>query len=150
MAVQPIQQDYSFKGFQAPIVQFHEPSHVYAATVEMAAPSVYTILDFTQAVSEKISWQGAFQIERDGAVSALRFITKNILSVVIERGTTVDWLNNYLSLPLAEPITVKAGQQLYVSFAYRAGGSIPSLQASIKVGDETILINDVQLETTTA
>tara|TARA_R110001599_G_scaffold171353_1_gene362154 strand:- start:146720 stop:147640 length:921 start_codon:yes stop_codon:yes gene_type:complete len=150
MAVQPMQQDYSFEGYQAPIVQFHEPSYLYAGTVEMAAPSVYTILDFTQAVSEKIVWQGAFNIERDGAVNALRFVTKNILSVVMERGTTIDWLNHYLSLPLADPITVKAGDQLYVSFSYRAGGSISSLQASIKAGDQHILIDNVQLETATA
>lgn len=150
MAVQPMQQEYSFEGYCAPIVQFHEPSNSYPGTVEMARPSVYTILDFTQNVSENIAWQGEFQIEQDGVVNALRFVTKNVLSVVLERATTIDWLNHYLSLPLAEPVTVKAGQQLYVSFAYRAGGSIPSLQASIKVGDQTIFISEVQLETASA
>lgn len=150
MAVQPMQQEYSFEGYCAPIVQFHEPFQSYAGTVEMARPSVYTILDFTQSVAENIAWQGAFQIECDGVVNALRFVTKNVLSVVVERASTIDWLNHYLSLPLAEPVSVKAGQLLYVSFAYRTGGSIPSLQASIKVGDQTILINDVQLETASA
>jgi protein arginine N-methyltransferase 1 len=150
MAVQPLQQDYSFKGYYAPIVQFHDPSHLHEGTVDMAAPSVYTILDFTQPVAEEISWQGAFDIERDGTVNALRFITKNILSVVMEQSTTIDWLNHYLSLPLAEAVNVKAGDRLYVRFSYRAGGSIPSLQASIKVGDEQILIGDVQLETAAA
>jgi predicted RNA methylase len=150
MAVQPLQQDYSFNGYYAPIVQFHYPSHLHAGTTEMAAPNVYTVLDFTQPVSEEISWQGAFDIERDGIVNALRFITKNVLSVVIERSTTIDWFNQYLSLPLAESINVKAGDRLYVRFSYRAGGSIPSLQASIKAGDTQILIDQVQVETSAA
>ncbi|HWT72536.1 MAG TPA: methyltransferase domain-containing protein [Oxalicibacterium sp.] len=150
MAVQPLQQDYSFKGFYAPIVQFHDPSHLHADTVEMAAPSVYTVLDFTQPVAEEISWQGAFNIERDGTVNALRFVTKNVLSVVMEQSTTIDWLNHYLSLPLTEPVNVKTGDRLYVRFTYRAGGSIPSLQASMKAGDQQILIDQAQVETTAA
>lgn len=150
MAVQPMQQDYSFHGYCAPIVQFHEPSHLHAGTVEMARPSVYTILDFTQPVSEDIAWQGTFDIEQDGIVNALRFVTKNVLSVVMERAGTIDWLNHYLSLPLAEPITVKKGEQLYVRLAYRAGGSIAALQASIQAGNKNILINDIQMETTAA
>ena len=38
-----------------------------------------------------------------------------------------------MTLPLYRPVEVKAGDLLRISFAYRAGGSIPSLQASIKV-----------------
>lgn len=150
MAVQPLQQDYSFKGYYAPIVQFLDPSHPHVGTIEMAAPSVYTVLDFTQSVSEEISWQGAFDIERDGTVNALRFITKNILAVVMEQSTTIDWLNHYLSLPLPEPINVKVGDRLYVQFSYRAGGSIPSLQASIKAGDTSILIDKRYVEAAAA
>jgi hypothetical protein len=36
-----------------------------------------------------------------------------------------------MSLPLAQPLRVEAGDVVRVSFRYRAGGSIPSLQASI-------------------
>jgi len=32
-------------------------------------------------------------VEADGKVNALRFITKNILTVVSERDTTIDWLS---------------------------------------------------------
>jgi hypothetical protein len=38
-----------------------------------------------------------------------------------------------MTLPLYEPVDVKAGELLRLSFAYRAGGSIPSLQASVRV-----------------
>lgn len=146
MAVQPLQQDYCFAGFNAPIVQFQEPSHVQGGTIELAHPSVYTVLDFTQAVVADIAWQGTFTIECAGNVNALRFVTKNVLAVVMEQSATIDWLNHYLVLPLGEPVAVKAGDQLHVGFSYRAGGSIPSLQAAIRADHEQIRVNEVRAE----
>jgi hypothetical protein len=64
-------------------------------------------------------------------MNALRFITKNVLSIIEDRGTTIDWLNHYMMLPLARPLDVQAGDVVQISFAYRCGGSIPSLEASI-------------------
>ncbi len=131
MAAQPLQQEYDFEGFYAPIVQFQETNVVFPGTVELAQPAVYSILDFSQPVDTSIAWEGHFVIEKAGTLNAMRFITKNILAVVQERATTIDWLNHYMVLPLEEPVQVAAGDLLQVSFQYRAGGSIPSLQASI-------------------
>ena len=72
MAVQPLQQDYCFEGYNAPIVQFQEPTFIQPGSVELAQPSVYSMLDFTQAVSAQIAWQGVFTIEHEGTVNALR------------------------------------------------------------------------------
>jgi hypothetical protein len=71
-------------------------------------------------------------MEQGGRLNALRFITKNVLSIIEERGTTIDWLNHYRLLPLATPLDVQPGDVVQVSFAYRAGGSIPSLEASLR------------------
>lgn len=131
MAAQPMQQEYDFEGFHAPIVQFQQPGIGQPGTVEMAQPAVYSVIDFTQPNDTSYSWEGKFVIDRDGTVSAIRFITKTILSVVQERATTIDWLNHFMSLPLDQPVAVKAGDVLQVGFAYRAGGSIPSLQARL-------------------
>ncbi|MGO4476217.1 methyltransferase domain-containing protein [Massilia sp. 2TAF26] len=132
MAVQPLQQEYDFEGFQAPIVQFQATNAVYPGTVELAQPAVYSILDFKQPVDSLIAWEGRFQVEKAGRLNALRFITKNVLYIIEEQGTTVDWLNHYMMLPLARPLDVRAGDVVQVSFAYRCGGSIPSLEASIR------------------
>ncbi len=132
MAVQPLQQDYSFAGFHAPIVQFQEPSVFWPATSELAQPAVYSVLDFTQPTDTGIRWEGTFTMEQGGAVNAMRFITKNILAVLMTQSTTIDWLNHYLVLPLADSVMVQAGDQLHVSFQYRAGGSIASLQAALR------------------
>ncbi len=133
MAVQPLQLEYDFEGFYAPIVQFQENNVISPGTLELAQPAVYSIIDFAQPTDLTFGFDGQFQIERSGTVNALRFVTKNILAVVSERSTTIDWLNHYMSLPLATPLAVKAGEVLRVGFQYRAGGSIPSLQAALQV-----------------
>jgi protein arginine N-methyltransferase 1 len=132
MAVQPLQQEYDFEGFYAPIVQFQETTVIYPGTVELAAPAVYSILDFSQPTDTHIAWQGRFLVEKSGTLNALRFVTKNVLAVVQEQASTIDWLNHYMTLPLANPLAVRAGDVLQVSFQYRCGGSIPSLQAAMQ------------------
>lgn len=132
MAVQPLQQDYAFHGYYAPIVQFQDTTVAYPGTVELAQPAVYSVLDFAAPVDSLIAWRGSFTVEQDGTLNALRFVTKNVLSIVQERGATIDWLNHYMTLPLAKALDVVAGDVVEVAFQYRAGASIPSLQASIR------------------
>lgn len=132
MAVQPLQKDYNFEGYVAPIIQFEETTVFQSGTVQLGQPVIYSVLDFTTAVDPMIGFDGQLLIEQAGELNALRFITKNVLSVVQERGSTIDWLNHYMCLPLAQPLRVEAGDIVQVSFRYRAGGSIPSLQASIR------------------
>ncbi|HEY8158762.1 MAG TPA: methyltransferase domain-containing protein [Methylobacter sp.] len=131
MAVQPLRQDYDFFGFHAPIIQFQREPVVQQGATQLADPEVYSILDFTEPVSREIQWEGAFTLESDGVVNALRFITKNILAVVPEQSTTIDWVVDYLVLPLSEPVEVKAGDVLKVAFRYFAGGSLRSLERGI-------------------
>lgn len=133
MAVQPMQVEYDFEGFYAPIVQFHETNVIHPGTVALAQPAVYSIMDFSQPTDPQIAWEGEFVAERSGTFNSLRFITKNILAVVQEEGSTIDWLNHYMSLPVPTPVAVKAGDVLQVSFSYRAGGSLPSLEATMRV-----------------
>jgi len=133
MAVQPLQQAYDFAGYHAPIVQFQEPTAIHPGTLELAPPEVYSILDFGQVADADIKWDGSFAIAQGGTVNALRFITKNVLAVLVQQAATIDWLNHYMVLPLAKPLEVNAGDLLHVRFQYRAGASIPSLQHAIHV-----------------
>jgi hypothetical protein len=75
---------------------------------------------------------GNFILEADGTVNALRFITKNILSLDAVHSSTIDWLIDYLVLPLQHPVTAKAGDEIQVSFNHLAGGSIRSLEINIR------------------
>jgi type I protein arginine methyltransferase len=133
MAVQPLQQTYDFFGFQAPIMQFQRVGAVHEGSRELAEPAVYSVLDFDDAVSRDIAWEGCFMMEADATVNALRFVTKNILAVLGRQGDTVDWLNDYLVLPLEAPVGVKAGDMLQVAFSYQAGASLQSLARTLRV-----------------
>lgn len=132
MAAQPIEQEYDFEGFHAPIVQFQETGVIYPGTVELGQPAVYSLIDFNQPVDNVFAWEGGIVAEKSGLLNAMRFITKNVLAIVQEESTTIDWLNHYMTLPLAQPVRVEAGDLVHVAFQYRAGGSIPSLQASLR------------------
>jgi type I protein arginine methyltransferase len=132
MAVQPLQQAYSFFGYQAPIVQFQAHATSYPGTVELAAPAVYKVLDFAQENDTRIVWEGRLTIQRSGHLNAMRFVTKNVLAVLMGQGTTIDWLNHYMIVPMDVPVDVTAGDRIDIRFEYRAGGTIPSLQHSIQ------------------
>lgn len=133
MAVQPLQQRYDFLGFQAPIIQFQLPGAFSSDTLELAQPALYKIIDFAQENERQITWSGQLTIEQNGRLSALRFITKNILAILMEDSSTIDWLNHYMALPLAMPFEVSVGDIVDISFAYRTGASIESLQNSMQV-----------------
>lgn len=147
MAAQPIQQEYDFEGFYAPIVQFQQTDVIYPGTEQLAQPFVYSIMDFSQPVDTLVAYQGKFTVEKNGYLNAMRFITKNVLAIVPEQNGTIDWLNHYMTLPLATPMDVFAGDELQVSFAYRAGGSIPSLQASLEVRRADVVVAESELAT---
>lgn len=131
MGVQPLQQNYRFMGFHAPIIQFQLPGGIHTDTMEFAPPQVYSTLDFMQPVSEEFNWEGVFTLEQAGQVNALRFVTKSILSISTSDNSFIEWQNHYLILPLADPVQAKAGALLHIGFNYRAGGSITHLQNSI-------------------
>lgn len=132
MAVQPLQQDFHFNGYYAPIIQFQRMQIEHPETVEMAAPEAYSILDFNQPTSREIAWEGSFKMEHDGTVNALRFLTKNVLAIDDQNARTIDWVIDYLVLPLGQPVAVRAGDELQVSFRYLTGNSIQSLEKNMR------------------
>lgn len=131
MAVQPVQQNHHFHGYYAPIVQFQDVARPAEHTVELAQPALYSVMDFNETVSTHVRWAGEFAMHTTGTVTALRFITKNVLAVVTEQAATIDWCIHPMTLPLAEPVDVVRGDILNVGFHYQTGGSIPSLQATL-------------------
>ena len=141
MAVQPLQQDYNFHGFYAPIILFQRPNIIQRGSVEPSTPQVYSTLDLSLHNSLDIQWKGSVVITQNCTVNALRFITKNILAVLQTQGTTIDWLIDYLVLPLEQSIAARSGDLLHISIHYRAGASIRSLEKSIRVSLERTMAN---------
>lgn len=133
MAVQPLQKSYDFEGFHAPIIQVEDLTPNMHGTFELAAPAIYSVLDFTQPNLLEIVWDGTVVIEESGTVNALRFITKNILAMVMAQSTTIDWLNRYMVFPLKTAVKVQAGDLLRIRFQYRAGDFLSVLKDALEV-----------------
>lgn len=70
---------------------------------------------------------------RPGSLNAVRFITKNLLAILPAEQRSVDWVMNYLIVPLASAIEVSAGDTVEVAFDYVFGGPLDSLQPTARL-----------------
>jgi type I protein arginine methyltransferase len=143
MAVQPVNQNFNFSGYYAPVPLFSDPMIPQEETKGLGEPLNYlsagkttnepSLLVYNQDFSDEYSCDGKVAISTSGTLNALRFITKNALAVIVSEKRTIDWFNQYMVIPLKTPIEVKAGESVKIKFAYRAGDSIQALTKSIQV-----------------
>jgi hypothetical protein len=73
-----------------------------------------------------------FTVAAGGRLNAVRMITKNLLAVTFHPLGSVDWTMNHLVVPLREPMTVMAGDEVQVIFAYRPGEEITALTDGLR------------------
>lgn len=133
LAVQPVNQSYDFYGYYAPVPIFQSAYHNAQDCHDLGDPAVYKIVDYADAFEENYKAKVSLVINQDCELNALRFITKSLMSMDYTTGETVDWHNQHLILPLPRTYIVKAGQSINLSFAYRPGDSIDTLQNSLSV-----------------
>lgn len=133
LAVQPVQHPFEFFGYKCPLPVFQDPATSYPETIELGDAAIYSTIDYTQHVPLQFQWRGKIRVSKGGRLTALRFITKNIVAVLMEESRTIDWHNAYLLLPLEQPMDVEIGTQLQISFEYRAGESIDTLAQTMRV-----------------
>jgi type I protein arginine methyltransferase len=130
--VQPIQQDFNFFGYYAPMPIFQEATALSENTVQLAEPCLYQMMEYSSALPRDCVGRGAVEIQTAGKLNALRFILKNILAVLIEENRQ-EWHSQYLIVPIESPFEVLSGDQVRIEFSYQAGGSIASLSESLVV-----------------
>ncbi len=130
-AVQPLQQDFVFHGFDAPVPLFQDPFAEQPRTVELGPPQVYGSFLYEDPLESEIAWRGTLPIERGGTLNAVRLVTKNLLAILPAEGSSIDWLMNYLVLPLEQPRRVEAGQALELSLSYRAGDPLHAVELAL-------------------
>lgn len=130
-AVQPVDHDFNFEGYFAPTPLFQDAYSTHAKTRELAAPVVYQLLAYQDPLPARCDWSGCIAVEQAGVFNGLRFITKNILAIVAENQTTIDWHCQYLIIPLAHPLKVAQGDSLQIHFSYEAGASLADLEESL-------------------
>ena len=142
-AVQPIQHDFVFEGFFAPLIMFQHPYGIDPRTIELGRPVLYHKLFYEEPFELSCQWSGPVPIEADGNFNAIRFITKNILAIEEEsepepsaepkEPVIIDWYNQYLVLPLDSAISVKAGQNVNISLDYKSGDPLSALRPVVTV-----------------
>ena len=130
-AVQPIEQRFDFAGYYAPTILFQHPTAPQPDTRELCNPAIYQTLCYDEALPESCAWDDVIIAHSAGTANALRFITKNILAIQVAEQRTIDWINQYLILPLENPLSVQAGDRIQVSFSYRPGDSFAALRPEV-------------------
>jgi type I protein arginine methyltransferase len=128
--VQPVEQNFDFCGYEAPIPLFVQAG-LHEKEVVLAEPKAYSIFCYDSDIPERFQWSGVFTIQREGHLNALSFFTKNFLAFVLNENRSIDWPMNRLILPLPQPKQVNVGEQIEVRLSYRAGCPIEALQDSL-------------------
>jgi type I protein arginine methyltransferase len=131
-AVQPVQQDFTFHGYAVAAPQFQDPFAYQDRTTELAAPQVYQRFFYDAALPDDCSADLEFTLDRAGWVNAIRVVTKNILVALLAPPASVDWLMNYLVVPLSTPCYAERGERVRVAFGYRPGDEIHVLAGSAR------------------
>lgn len=131
LAAQPVQQSFDFSGYYAPIILFQDPYCEQKETIGLGDPFVYQMVRYNENLPEHFSWDGIVSIRASGVLNALRFITKNILAVLVSENSTIDWHNQYMVIPLTAPIKVEKDDKIHITFSYKPGAQLEALAESI-------------------
>jgi type I protein arginine methyltransferase len=132
-AVQPVQQSFDFEGYYAPTILFQDPVVSHVGTRELGAPVLYQQLTYESPFDLLCQWSGSLPIAMGGTLNALRVVTKNILAILVDSQSTIDWHNQYLIVPLTKEFPVKSGDTVHVAFNYTAGDPLSSFQPLVSV-----------------
>jgi len=133
LGVQPVWQCYDFNGFHAPVPLFQSPYYAIDDCLECSDTVVYKIVDYDNAHVETFESDVFFPFQQDTKVNALRFTTKNLLTIDLNTGKTIDWHSQYIVIPLHQEVSLQAGQSMRVRFSYKPGDPIEALNNSINV-----------------
>lgn len=130
LAVQPIQQDFCFSGYRAPVPMF-EPAGPNTKDRWLADPHFYSTIDYGTEFSLEFQIDARLIMQCSGHFNAISLLTNNFLAFVLSERRAVQWLMNQLILPLPVPINVAVGDNVSIQFAYRAGCSLEELHESV-------------------
>ncbi len=133
LMVQPVQHDFTFAGYEAPVPLFQAPLLNQPRTVELANLDSYASLSYDEPIPKRFQIEQEVCIATSGRLNAVRFITQNVLAIDMDQQHAMTWANQALVLPIDSPIDVDGNQRIKIAFDYIAGGSVESLLESLRV-----------------
>jgi len=140
-AFQLVEQDFNFEGYYAPTISFQDPTATQDRTQNLSVPTLFQRFSYEDALPDVCSWDGDVAIAVGGRLNAIRVITKNILAIHMEEQRSIDWYNQYLIVPLDEPLDVRVRDSVAVQFDYRPGAPLDALSDSLRVS----VVSDTRL-----
>lgn len=133
LAVQPLQQNFTFLGYTAKVPIF-EPCGAHLQDAWLADPHFYSTVDYGVDFPDEFDFNSSIILKNSGQWNAISLLTNNFLAFDLRAGTADQWLMNQLILPLPEPLNVAAGDTISIAMQYQAGCAIEELMSSLKVG----------------
>lgn len=133
LGVQPVWQCYDFSGYNTPVPLFQSAYANAEDCYSCGEPAVYKIIDYDNVEADAIEADISFVFHGNDNINALRFITKNLLTVNLYTGKTIDWHSQHIIIPLNQPVQVKTGQSMRITFSYLPGDPIEALNGAIHV-----------------
>ena len=130
LGVEPVERDFHFFGYQAPIPVFQAPGD-RERTHSLGSAVPYAIVQYSTFSDFALSFDGVVPIAARGTLNAVRIATNNALAVLEEEGRSINWQNQNLILPLAQPIEVEDQGTVQIRFAYEAGAEIADLERAL-------------------
>jgi type I protein arginine methyltransferase len=133
LAAQPVAQSLHFHGYHARVPLFQAPRALTPDCTALAEPHTYAVVDYNEPLPDRFEATLRFEITHGGELTAVRFITKNLLAILPNTPACIEWHNQHLVLPLRKAQPVQAGETWVLSFGYRAGEGIEVLNDSLQL-----------------
>lgn len=132
LSVQAVQHTFQFASQSTPAPHFQAPALQNDATTQLTERLAFAAMRYDEEFSARFTWQGRLTAVRPGKLNALRFFTDNVLSPP-GTGDKIHWQNRLLLVPMAQPLSVRAGDEVCVALDYDASQSLDALLTGLSV-----------------
>lgn len=133
LMAQPVQQDFDFAGYVAPVPMFQAPLLDQPRTRPLAGLSPYANIGYDAAIPMRYDVHESVTINCTGECNAVRFVTQNVIAIDVPGQRAITWPNQCLVLPLADAVAVNGGEKRTMTFAYDAGDEVETLARSVRL-----------------
>ncbi|MCY2974855.1 MAG: methyltransferase domain-containing protein [Planctomycetota bacterium] len=132
LTFQLLEYPFLFSGYHVPVPVFQQPTPNQVG-IELSELQTYGQVIYDESIPMQFGWSDKVTASQSGQLSAIRFITQNLIAIDTEKQLSYPWPNQFLILPIDEPILVEEGQEVAIDFCYRVGESLKSLAGSIQI-----------------
>jgi hypothetical protein len=141
LTFQLLEHPFLFSGYEVPVPLFQSPSPNQVG-VELSDLQTYGQVFYDESYPMDFGWSGKVLAKQSGYFSAIRFITQNLIAIDTEKQCSYPWPNQFLVLPIEEPMSIEAGQEITVESAHREECGLDGKFASITLDLRRLREND--------